>query len=165
MSTQTPLGLRTIHRTVLRTILGFIIAPALPALVFLAIQTSGDLITKPDPSIIRSRNEWPIVQMSAMLGYTLAVMNLLLYVLFRWRGWNSLWTYLTSGALQGFLIYPVHILIEDHATKFNGSSWSWKTALEFIPRLMICGVAVAFIFWLIVRPDRSCKDEGSVPSP
>jgi hypothetical protein len=128
------------------------------------MQMIGDPVTKPDPSIIRLRNERTFIQMAAMLGYTLAaVVNLPLYVLFRWRGWNGLRIYLASGALQGFMIYPVHTLYLDYSLKIKGSYWSWKDALYSIPFLMVCGVAVALGFWLIVRPGRI--DRGAELAP
>jgi hypothetical protein len=151
-----PQPLRTISRPVLRPILGFVIAPALPALILLAIQTINNLARPHDPSITDNR---PLIVLGvAILGYALAIIvNLPLFILFRRRGWNGLWTYLASGTLQGLLVYPAYKLTVSHIP-------SWELAPKLIPFGTLCGIAVALCFWLIVRPDRAVRrTEAAAP--
>ncbi len=110
-----------------RTILGFFIAPATPAIAVAVIGAAVALMKSSDPSIMRD-NEYPVGLMLMALSYAAAIaMNLPLYVVFRRCGWNSLWTTLASGALQGVMVYPACLLATG---AFSKPLWQPRAAVH-----------------------------------
>lgn len=140
-------------RTILRTLLGFIIAPIALGLVIAVF--SG--LASGSPS-------FGFVIISALLGYPIAiVVGVPMYLFLRWRGWNGCWTYIAAGALQGGILY--FLLILD--PRYEGLERRISIALQFAPLLMLfipCSMMATLCFWLIVRPDRSNKPTEPVPA-
>ena len=140
----------------LRTIVGFFVAPIAPGL--LAVILTAPFRARTGILGLRELAEaaW-IIKLSAALGYPIAIgLGVPLYFFFRSRGWNGLLIYIAAGALMGFVIYLVYVLLAEYSS--NGL-WGLaekfsNTATVYIPLAMICGAVAALSFWLIARPDR-----------
>ena len=141
----------------LRTALGFLVAPITPGLLAIVLAAPFRIWTSGAGLRELSEAIW-IVGLSAVLGYpAILVFGVPLYILFRLRGWNGFTTYLATGALLGLLVYAIYALF------FANSStelWGWALKRSYAVLLqvlltVVCGAVAAFFFWLIARPDRS----------
>lgn len=150
----------------LRTIVGFIVAPIFPVLLLLILATLSRIsVTGFGPREFSealgprelSEAKW-LIGLSAVLAYPIAIaFGVPLHIIFSSRGWSRCVVYVGAGAFQGLLVYLLYVLLPEYfANGWGGlTERFFHTALVQIPTVMICGATAAVVFWLIARPDRS----------
>ena len=135
----------------LRLVVGFLVAPLLPGVVFEVVNTiPGGGIDVLDVLLF-------VFWFSAKLAYPTAILlGAPLYFLFRWHGCNGLLAYLLAGALLGLLALVMFMRPGFDFFKGHVHAFAILGTLA-----VICGTVSTAGFWLIVRPDRAKKAGGT----
>jgi hypothetical protein len=116
-----------------RLSLGFLLAPLLPPLLYLAAASAFGGFLSFDLAVLAGE----ISYSAALLG------GLPLHIMLGRLGWLSLHDYMVFG----FLLGAATVLVSEHAPiEF--------TALMQAGLAALCGTIAAGVFWLIARPDR-----------
>jgi hypothetical protein len=117
----------------LRTILGFLLAPLMVPLLYLAAAAAFGGFLSFDLAVLAGE----IAYLAALLG------GLPLHVALMKLGWASLHDYMVFG----FLLGAASVLVSEHApVEF--------TALMQAGLAALAGMIAGGVFWLIARPDR-----------
>jgi hypothetical protein len=144
-----------------RTILGFLVAPISPGVLAVLLTApfhGSDAFSRDVPAAV-----W-IIGLSAVLGYPTAIaFGVPFYILLRWRGWNGLLVYVLAGALLGFIVYLIYLIVVLSAefSVYSLRQLAERTLSPLIPAGMICGAVAGTTFWLIARPD--CATVSVIP--
>lgn len=128
----------------LRTILGFVIAPIVPGLMYACLDWLGD-----------GKNR-DILEVLALLGYSIALLaGAPLHLLLRWRGWNGWRTYIVAGPVLATIAFVTYIVLSASMLPHR----PWIQNLPYLawfllpPTVALCTIGT-LCFWLIARPDR-----------
>jgi hypothetical protein len=125
-----------------RAVLGFIIAPLVPALVL-----TLPVVLHEDPNAVTQFIAFATVSYCATLLVAIPA-----HLLLRKRHWAWLSTYVAVGGVMGLAVF-VFLFISGFPSRVPGLGSVVRRLLS-LPVDMIAGVVVLVCFWLIARPDR-----------
>jgi hypothetical protein len=98
-----------------RVILGFLVAPISPGLLTVILASLFRAGTTGFDTPKWSEAAF-IIWLSGVLGYPVAIFfGIPLHLLFRRRSWNGLLVYIGAGALLGFVVYLVYVILVEYA--------------------------------------------------
>lgn len=140
-----------------KTFAGFAIAPLTPCIVIFAI---AEIQGRGDSGVWFSSIVLPISYLVS------AVIGLPVYVLLKRFHYNSIRSYIMSGALAALVpfmfivVYPAIMMYGTPAAVMGLKSFEYY----LLGMMIIYGALVAGAFWLIVRPDRSASGSKDAKS-
>jgi hypothetical protein len=130
---------------ILRLALGFVFAPLTPIVILLVISVGSGSIQPSESALMIAVGVPAVYAATIMFGVPM-------FLLLRWRRWNSLIAYAIGGALIGVAICAVTALL-------SGSLRAMPADMVlqvrgFLPFVVASAFSASWAFWLIVRPDR-----------
>lgn len=127
----------------LRVFLGFLIAPAVPALIVYAAEVTR----------LTSSDAMKAAMAIGLFGYLSAlVLGVPAFLLLRWASRTSPVAYLTTGALIGLACYAVLFLpgaIQNWQGNPEGAALMIRNTAGFALLAVVAGSVAAVVFWAI----------------